>query len=44
MTEGQNIKNTFSSKQYSGKSLDNKVPLYALFQSLDDTLYEVFSK
>jgi len=44
MREGQNTKNTFSSKQYSRKCLDSKVPLYSLFESLDDILYEVFNR
>ena len=41
---GQYTLNTFNSKRYSRKCFTKNVPLYTLFQDLDDTLYGVFNR
>ena len=41
---GQNTLNTFSSIGYLRKSFTKKVPLYDIFESIDDTIFEVCHK
>jgi hypothetical protein len=41
---GQNRFTYFSTKRYSKSKLDNKVPLYHIFESLDDSIFEVCHK
>ena len=44
MNEGQNRFTHFSITPYNESKLDNKVPLYDIFESIDDTILEVCHK
>jgi len=41
---GQNSLTYFSTNRYSKSKLDNKVPLYHVFESIDDTILEACHK
>ena len=41
---GQNSFTYFSTNPYAESKLDNKVPLYDIFESIDDAILEVCQK
>jgi hypothetical protein len=44
MNKGQNGITNFSNERYNKSKLKEKVPLYSLFETIDDTVFEVFNR
>ena len=44
MNKGQKGITNFSNERYNKSKLKEKVPLYSLFETIDDTVFEVFNR